>query len=208
MSYRGIQIRDAGDRLYVVAPLKDDVGGLVTSSGALLYLERIRTDGTLDSYDFADNTFKTGAVTTETQALTHRKSNNGTVDTGLHTYMLTTVSGFTAGDMIVARAYHPDASPTFQEDIFQYGGAPDVTLSAAERLAIADATRARQLTEGYAGDGLAPTLEQALFRIMQNVTQFGIVGTALTVKKLDKTTVAETYTLDSATVPTSRTRAS
>lgn len=122
MSYRGIAIRDAGDRIYFVASFKDAAGALVASTGGLLYMTRIRTDGTLDTYDFNDNTFKTTAVTTETVALTHRKSNNTTVDTGIHTYMLTTITGFTVGDMILVRMYHADASPTFQEDIFQYAG--------------------------------------------------------------------------------------
>ena len=82
-----------------------------------------------------------------------------------------------------------------------------MTLTAAERLAIADAARARQLTEGYAADGVAPTWEQATFMIMQGILEFGISGTTLTTKKLDKSTSAMTHTLDSATAPTSRTRA-
>jgi hypothetical protein len=72
----------------------------------------------------------------------------------------------------------------------------------------ADAVRTRQMTEGYAADGVAPTLEQAVFAIMQGVLEFGIVSTTLTVRKLDKATAAQTFTLNSATSPTSRTRAS
>ena len=64
-----------------------------------------------------------------------------------------------------------------------------------------------QLTESYAADGVAPTLAQALFLIQQSIGDFSIVGTTLTVKKLDGSTTAATYTLDSATDPTSRTRA-
>lgn len=82
-----------------------------------------------------------------------------------------------------------------------------MTLTSGERTSIADATRARQLTESYAADGVAPTLEQAVFAIMQGVLEFGIVGTTLSVRKLDKATAAQTFTLDSATAPTSRTRA-
>lgn len=73
---------------------------------------------------------------------------------------------------------------------------------------IANAVRQIALTEGYAADGVAPTLEQALFMIMQNAMEFSISGTTLTVKKLDGSTTAMTVTLDSATSPTSRTRAS
>lgn len=83
----------------------------------------------------------------------------------------------------------------------------DVTLAAAEENAIADAVRARQLTEGYAADGVAPTLQQALFMIQQMLTEMSISGTTMTVKKIDGATTAATFTLDDATTPTSITRA-
>jgi hypothetical protein len=63
------------------------------------------------------------------------------------------------------------------------------------------------LTESYAADGAAPTLSQAIYMIMQALTEFAIAGTTITVKKLDGSTTAATFTLDSSTTPTSRTRA-
>lgn len=63
-----------------------------------------------------------------------------------------------------------------------------------------------QMTESYAADGVAPTLAQALFMIQQSATEKSITGTTMTVKKLDGTTTAATFTLDSATAPTSITR--
>lgn len=63
-----------------------------------------------------------------------------------------------------------------------------------------------QMTESYAADGTAPTLAQALFLIQQSIGDFGVSGTTLTVRQLDGTTSAATYTLDSATAPTTRTR--
>jgi hypothetical protein len=63
------------------------------------------------------------------------------------------------------------------------------------------------MTEAYAADGVAPTLAQALFLIQQVLTEFGIVGTTLTAKKLDGSTGAATFTLDDATNPTALTRA-
>lgn len=65
-----------------------------------------------------------------------------------------------------------------------------------------------QMTESYNADGTAPTLAQVLFLISQMLTEFAISGTTLTVKKLNGTTTAATFTLDSATSPTSITRAS
>lgn len=64
-----------------------------------------------------------------------------------------------------------------------------------------------QLTEAYAADGTAPTLTQAIMLIQQALTEFAIVGTSLTVKKLDGSTTAAVMTLDSTT-PTSTTRSS
>lgn len=64
-----------------------------------------------------------------------------------------------------------------------------------------------QLTESYNVDGTAPTVAQALFVIMQRLTEFAIAGTTITVKKLDGSTTALTLTLDDGTNPTSSTRA-
>lgn len=64
-----------------------------------------------------------------------------------------------------------------------------------------------QLSESYASLGTAPTLAQALFMIMQRDLSFSISGTTITVKNLLGATVM-TFTLDSATNPTSVTRAS
>ena len=63
------------------------------------------------------------------------------------------------------------------------------------------------ITESYNADGVAPTPAQALMGILQALTEGAISGTTWTVKKLDGTTTAMTITLDSATAPTSKTRA-
>ncbi len=64
-----------------------------------------------------------------------------------------------------------------------------------------------QMAESYAADGTAPTLAQALFGVLQQAGEFAISGTTITVKKLDGSTTAMTFTLDDDTNPTSRTRA-
>lgn len=64
-----------------------------------------------------------------------------------------------------------------------------------------------QMTESYAADGTAPTVAQALFLIQQMLAERDVTSTTLTVKKLDGSTSAATFTLDSATAPTSQTRA-
>ena len=70
-----------------------------------------------------------------------------------------------------------------------------------------DALLTTAITESYAADGIAPTVSQALMLIQQMLGDFAISGTTLTVKKLDGTTAAGTFTLSDATSPTSITRA-
>lgn len=68
-------------------------------------------------------------------------------------------------------------------------------------------TGSAAMTEDYPADGATGTLNQLLYLVLANIQEFAISGTTLTAKKLDGTTTAATYTLDSATSPTSRTRA-
>lgn len=64
------------------------------------------------------------------------------------------------------------------------------------------------MTESYATDGAAMTPAQALHQIWSLLAEKNIASTTLTAKKLDGSTTAMTFTLDSATSPTSITRAS
>lgn len=93
-----------------------------------------------------------------------------------------------------------DALPTNAELATALGTADDAVLAAIAAL------WTTALTESYNADGAAPTPAQALFVIMQMLTEMSISGTAMTIKKLDGTTTAFTLTLDAAT-PTSVTRA-
>lgn len=63
------------------------------------------------------------------------------------------------------------------------------------------------MTESYASLHAAPTPAQALFEILQYLLERSVSSTTETVKKIDGSTSAFTSTLDSATAPTSRTRA-
>lgn len=63
------------------------------------------------------------------------------------------------------------------------------------------------MVEAYAADGAAPTLAQAVLAIQQWCHEKAISGTTATIKKLDGTTTAMTFTLNDATTPTSITRA-
>ena len=72
--------------------------------------------------------------------------------------------------------------------------APSTLLSAA-------------LTESYRGTNATGSATQLLYEIMAHLGEFAIVSTTKTTKKVDGSTTAKTYTLDSATTPTSITEA-
>ena len=71
-----------------------------------------------------------------------------------------------------------------------------------------DATWTTAQTESYASDGAAATPAQLLYMIYCTVGEFSITDTTITGKKVDGSTTAMTWTINSASSPTSRTRAS
>lgn len=83
----------------------------------------------------------------------------------------------------------------------------ETALGALPSPASADDILRSPLTEGYAAQGAAMTVEQALHMIWSMLADKGIVGTTLTTRKLDGTTAAMTFTLDSASAPKSQARA-
>lgn len=85
-------------------------------------------------------------------------------------------------------------------------GAIDADALAAD--VIADIFQGTALTQSYATDGAAATPAQLLYMIWAMLAEKSVSGTTLTVKKLDGSTTAMTFTLNSATDPTSITRAS
>lgn len=59
------------------------------------------------------------------------------------------------------------------------------------------------LTESYRGAGAAGSVSQYLHELIAHHGEKSIASTTMTLKKLDGSTTAKTYTLDSATTPTS-----
>lgn len=148
MGFRGIDIRQTGDRIVVRALLLDSGGDKVVSGSALLYLYELQADGSLRSFDFRDKTFKTTVLAQETLALAHQTGNGGATNTGLWTgafqidreldssssrgssqssnsfsseSSLNDESEFTEGNIYLALINHSSASPPWQGREFQYG---------------------------------------------------------------------------------------
>lgn len=144
-TFKGIDIRQSGDRIIIRASLKDSSGVKVTAAPTVMTLYEVQNDGSFKSYDFNDNTFKTGALTTPTLALTHRTGNNATTNTGIWSVAITTVTGFTRGNLYIAQVNNAGASPVDQEREFQYGDADGDLSVTADGLAYA-ATIVRRST--------------------------------------------------------------
>lgn len=166
---QGIDVRATSGRLQFRALLQDSAGAIVTSGTTNLRLYELQDGGTLESYDFNDNTFKTTALTTENLAMTHRTGNNGGTNTGIWTVDLTTLTGFVAGNIYFAWVTNAGASPVAQVREFQFGSAQgDLTVSGA-RLNVdvkaidGSAVPASRLSAALTtGNGIDINLEQAL----------------------------------------------
>lgn len=122
---------------------------------------------------------------------------------GWYSLALTTAHTDTLGDLALhITATGADPTDLVRQVVSALPGEPVTLTSAYDH---AKGTVA--MTEAYAADGAAPTPQQAFFMIWALLAERSISGTTLTAKKLDGVTSAMTFTLDSATTPTSQTRA-
>lgn len=193
-------IRDRGDAAWITATGFStlDAAGVRTALG----MASADLDTRLDAI-VAD----TGEIGTAGAGLTALASaaNLSTVSTNVNSILDDTgtsgvvVAAASKTGYALTAAYDPATTAA------QAGDA--MALTSGERNSTADAILARALAaESYAADGGTPTLSQMLWMLFGTTADFSISGTTLTVKKQDGT-AAMTFTLDDATNPTSRTRA-
>ena len=118
---KGVDVRQTSTRLMFRVLVQDSAGAIVTTGTVLLRLLEAQSDGTYKTYDWADNTFKTTTVGTETASMVHRTANNGATSTGLWTYVLTTLTGFTIGAIYKSHITSSLGSPAVQVREWQFG---------------------------------------------------------------------------------------
>lgn len=82
-----------------------------------------------------------------------------------------------------------------------------VTVGVVSSGAVQDIWETYVMAESYPATGVTATPAQIMYFMKQAFTEFDITGTTISVKKLDGSTEAFTFTMDSASSPTSRTRA-
>lgn len=108
--------------------------------------------------------------------------------------------GAMAANTLTASALATDAVTEIQSGLS--------TLTAAQvNTEVVDALTIDTIADSYAADGAQPTIAQAILAIQQFLTEKSVTSTTVTVKKPNGSTTAFTLTLDSATTPTSITRA-
>lgn len=179
MGYRGVDVRQSGDRIIFRASLKDSSNAILSTGTTSLYIFELQSDGSLKSYDFNDNTFKSTALTTANIGMTHQTGNNATYSTGIWTYALTTVTGFTRGNVYFAQVVNTGATPAAQEREFQYGaGEGDMIVDVNGRVDLStmlgDGTSVSALQALYSGGVIAGTVN-----VDTSTSDFTLTSTAL-----------------------------
>jgi hypothetical protein len=82
-----------------------------------------------------------------------------------------------------------------------------MALTGGERTTLAGVINTTAIVESYRANGAVPTPAQFMSEVLAHLGESSISGTTKTLKKLDHSTTAETFTLDSATTPAAVTRA-
>jgi hypothetical protein len=106
------------------------------------------------------------------------------------------------GSNHVAADMHESQVGSIHATTFDAGAIDAAALASDAATEIATAVLTTSMTESYRAAGVAPTLAQAAFELVAHMGDSAISGTTKTLRKIDGTT-AKTFTLDSATVPTS-----
>jgi hypothetical protein len=194
-------LRDRGDAAWTTAT------GFSTHSAADVWsaVTRTLTAGTniqLPSNGLAN-------VTAWTVAITGNVTGNLSGSVGSVTGAINTAAGVitTLDGLDTAQDTQHATTQTAVADVptnAELATALDALPTAAEN---ATAVLTTAMTESYSADGATATLAQAVYLIMQMLMEKSVSSTTLTVKRLDGSTTAATFTLNSATTPTSITRA-
>lgn len=82
-----------------------------------------------------------------------------------------------------------------------------MALTGGERTTLNGVIKTTAITEAYRANGAAPTEAQFMSEVLAHLGEATISGTTKTIKKLDHSTTAETFTLDNALTPAAITRA-
>lgn len=121
---RGMTIIKASDgSILFRAVLFDAANAKITAGTTSLRIWHfVPGTGAFTTFDFNDNTFKAGAITTPTASMTHQQAENSTYNTGVWSFRQATLTGFPTliGDKFVAEVSHASLPRPIMIE-FQYG---------------------------------------------------------------------------------------
>ena len=205
------------DAIYAAsADLITKVDAIDTVVDAILVDTGTTLDGKLDTIDnFLDT--EVAAILADTNELQGDWANGGrldllldsviskvdAVDTVVDAILVDTAVIGSAGAGLTAVPWNAAWDAEVQSEVADGLAAYDPPTKAEM-----DAMWTTAMTESYASDNSTMTPAQALYMILCTVSEFSVSGTTITGKKLDGSTTAMTWTINDATSPTSRTRAS
>jgi hypothetical protein len=187
-------------------------GILVTAGTTSLYLYELQSDSTFNSYDWNSHTFTSGILTLETNAMTHRKGNGNTTNTGVWTYDLPAGSGFSSSGIYLARVNNINAFPNDQVREFQYGSVQGNLTASTNHYLKVDMEEWRGGNPSGIADSIlmrdvsgieAQMPEHSLGTIILAMLENTISGTTLTIRRTDGVTthITKTLTVDAAANP-------
>ena len=186
----------------------DDVPGLIAALNDLSAADvNAEVDTALGDYDpptRAELTTDKNSIITEVDA---NETKIDTVDTNVDT-LITRLTAARAGylDELAAANIPSDLDAVLADtNELQTDDVPGL-VAALNDIAVTDVTQ-RQIPDSVPADGTRPTIEQALYMIVQYLYERAVSDTTVTVKKVDGSTSLLTLTLDDASDPTSITRA-
>lgn len=173
----------------------------VTISSAVALQSTVAVTGTITytgNVAYSNGIFVAGG--TQLHALSLSAAATGD---GLHTVGNTTGNGINA----IAGGTGVDIKGAITGNITGNLSGSIGSLAAQAKTDVTAAALTTQMTESYRANGVAPTMAQAQFEVLAHLGESAIVATVKTINKIDHATPAETFTLDSATAPTSISRA-
>lgn len=186
----GKAIRQVKEGTITIEAAIDDTSATATSFVTNL------TESTTSYYSNKIMVFISGSLSGQARIITNY---NGTTKAITLEEALTSAPA--DGDEFLILATHENSIGEIQA-----GLATAASITALNDISVADVLTS-VLTESYSTDGAAPTLTQAVMLILQHLSESSITGTTKTVKQLDGSTTAATFTLDDASSPSSITRA-
>lgn len=127
LAAKGVDIRASSGQIVFRASLKDSTGANLSTGTTLLRIFSVQDNGNIFIYDWSINSFVTAKTVQPTQDYQtmvqqdYKDLSGATQHTGVWTYALSTLGGFTASGVYICQVTNSGATPASQEREIQFG---------------------------------------------------------------------------------------